>query len=146
MKIYVLDDEPIALRGSVKKIKDVQSEAEISGFFMTCDSMPYDCHVPKRNIVFPAMYRLMYCCGLRCKEARTLKCENVVLNHNYIDILQSKGPKSRRIFISDELSHYLDSYNESVNRLLPNRVYFFPSRGDSPYSVGVGRNRPTRVA
>lgn len=32
MKIYVLDDEPIALRGSVKIIKDVQSEAEISGF------------------------------------------------------------------------------------------------------------------
>lgn len=112
------------------------TEAEISRFFMACDSMPYDCHAPKRNIVFPAMYRLMYCCGLRCKEARKLKCENVVLNCNYIDILQSKGPKSRRIFISDELSHYLDSYNESINRLLPDRVYFFPSRGDSPYSSG----------
>ena len=32
MKIYVLDDEPIALRGSVKIIKDVQSGAEITGF------------------------------------------------------------------------------------------------------------------
>ena len=32
MKIYVLDDEPIALRGSVKIIKEVRPEDEVQGF------------------------------------------------------------------------------------------------------------------
>ena len=32
MKIYVLDDEPIALRGSVKIIKEVRPESEVRGF------------------------------------------------------------------------------------------------------------------
>lgn len=75
---------------------------ELDAFFKACDSIKYDCHVPKRHIVLPTMYRLLYCCGLRCKEVRVLQSENVHLAENYIDILQSKGPKSRRIFISQE--------------------------------------------
>ena len=80
------------------------TDDEIKAFFIACDSLPHDYHVPKRHLVLPAMYRLLYCCGLRCKEARTLKIENVHLAENYIDILQSKGPKSRRLFITQELS------------------------------------------
>ncbi len=71
---------------------------EIEAFFMACDSIQYDCHVPERHIVLPAMYRLLYCCGLRCKETRTLKCENVHPKLSYIDILQSKGPKRYTIW------------------------------------------------
>ena len=43
------------------------------------------------------MFRLLYCYGLRYKEARTLAWENVHLDQGYLDIIQSKGPKSRRI-------------------------------------------------
>ena len=32
MKIYVVDDEPIALRGSIKTIQEVVPNAEITGF------------------------------------------------------------------------------------------------------------------
>jgi len=67
------------------------TDDEIINFFAVCDSIPYDCHVSKRHLVLPAMYRLLYCCGLRCKEARTLRCEQVHPEKNYIDILQSKG-------------------------------------------------------
>lgn len=108
---------------------------EVDAFFDACDSIKYDCHVPKRYIVLPAMYRLLYCCGLRCKEVRTLQSENVHLTENYIDILQSKGLKSRRIFISQELSEYLQSYDRIMDVFSPDRLFFFPSRKDSPYSA-----------
>lgn len=108
---------------------------EVDAFFDVCDSIKYDCHVPKRYIVLPAMYRLLYCCGLRCKEVRTLQSENVHLTENYIDILQSKGLKSRRIFISQELSEYLQSYDRIMDVFSPDRLFFFPSRKDSPYSA-----------
>ena len=111
------------------------TEDELNAFFGACDNIKYDCHVPKRYIVLPAMYRLLYCCGLRCKEVRVLQSENVHLAENYIDILQSKGPKSRRVFISQELSEYLRSYDRSVDAVSPDRLFFFPSRKDNPYSA-----------
>ena len=88
-----------------------------------------------RGIIMPAMFRLLYCCGLRPKEARILPCKNVHLADKYIDILQSKGPKSRRIFISDELASYLARYNYRVSPAFPERTCFFPGDVDRPYSV-----------
>ncbi|WP_185257054.1 hypothetical protein [Anaerocolumna chitinilytica] len=38
---------------------------------------------------------------------QTLSCKNIHLNKRYIDVMQSKGPKSRRIFISEELADIL---------------------------------------
>lgn len=117
------------------------TDDEVEAFFIACDSIRYDCHVPKRHIVLPAMYRLLYCCGLRCKEVRTLKSENVHLAENYIDILQSKGSKSRRLFITQELSDYLWAYDIKMDHIFPGRTFFFPAREDAPYgAVAFQRN------
>ena len=105
--VYVIPPGKVSLPTPIQPY--LFTDDEIEKFFAACDSIPYDCHVPRRHIVLPAMYRLLYCCGLRCKEARMLLCKHVRLAKNYIDILQSKGPKSRRLFISQELSDYLQS-------------------------------------
>ena len=74
------------------------SEEELSAFFRECDSYFIDNPGPRaRGIIMPALFRVLYCCGLRPKEARMLPTENVHLDKKYIDILQSKGPKSRLI-------------------------------------------------
>lgn len=128
-------------RGKVSLPAPVQpylfTDDEIKAFFIACDSLSHDYHVPKRHLVLPAMYRLLYCCGLRCKEARTLKIENVHLAENYIDILQSKGPKSRRLFITQELSDYLGAYNMRMNHIFTGRTFFFPARKDAPYGASA---------
>ncbi len=82
------------------------TEEEIVAFFRECDRVE-DSHLKGRNLVLPAIFRLLYCCGLRCKEARTLARKNVHLDEGYLDIIQSKGPKSRRVYISRELAEYL---------------------------------------
>jgi len=112
------------------------SEEELLSFFLKCDE--YYAANPKpraRGIVIPALFRLLYCCGLRPKEARTLPCRNVHLSERYIDILQSKGPKSRRIYISEELALYLICYNQQVSSSFSDRIFFFPADTDKPYSV-----------
>lgn len=112
------------------------SEEELSAFFRECDSYFIDNPGPRaRGIIMPALFRVLYCCGLRPKEARMLPTENVHLDKKYIDILQSKGPKSRRIYISDELTVYLICYNSRVSAVFPNRRYFFPRNSEKPYSV-----------
>jgi integrase len=140
---YVIPPRKVSLPTPVQPY--LFTREEIESFFITCDRIPYDCHVPKRQIVLPAMYRLLYCCGLRCKEVRTLQVENVYLVENYIDILQSKGPKNRRIYISKELSEYLKDYDIKINCIFPGRTFFFPSRKDAPYGANAFLNNFKKI-
>jgi integrase len=111
------------------------TEGEITAFFRECDRIKEAPYLKGRHLVLPAVFRLLYCCGLRCKEARTLARENVHLDEGCLDILQSKGPKSRRIYISEELAEYLAIYDRQISRLFPNRETFFPNRKGQPYSA-----------
>lgn len=108
---------------------------EISSFFRECDSIWDDPHYKGRHLVLPAMFRLLYCCGLRCKEVRVLAKKDVHLDKGYFDVLQSKGPKSRRIYLSGELTEYLDDYDQHISRLFPDRRVFFPNRAGNPYGA-----------
>ena len=103
------------------------SDSEIQRFFEVCDSYMLQRKMPGRPYVYPALYRFLYCCGARCGEARHLRCENVYLNDGYLDILQSKGHRDRRLFLSEELISYLKDYDSAIGNCFPNREYFFPS-------------------
>ncbi len=112
------------------------AEEELCAFFRECDLFYAKNPGPGvRCRVMPAIFRLLYCCGLRPKEARMLPAKNVHLAEKYIDIVQSKGPKSRRIYISDELAAYLTDYDSRISSLFPERIYFFPKDRLKPYSV-----------
>ena len=116
-------------------------EEEIRRFFEAIDSVESHLSYPGRELVIPALYRLLYCCGLRCKEARTLKYEAVHLSERYLDVMQSKGPKSRRIYISEELSMYLENYDSAIKTVFPERKYFLPHKRDTCYeSIFVSNN------
>ena len=52
--------------------------------------------------------------------------ENVHLSDGYLDILQSKGHRDRRLFLSDELISYLIEYDCAIRNCFPKREYFFP--------------------
>lgn len=110
----------------------------IEEYFRCCQEHSQQIHLtnstPGIHTIIPAFFTLLYCCGLRFRECRTLKRESVNLLENSIDIIQSKGPKSRRIYISDELTQYLSEYNQRMDAIYPNRIYFFPSRTEQPLS------------
>ena len=100
--------------------------AEIQTFFKKCDSYVLRYKAIGRPYVLPAFYRFLYCCGARCGEARKLKCNDVHLDKGYLDIIDSKGHKDRRLFLSDELIEYLQKYDKAIEKCFPNREYFFP--------------------
>jgi integrase len=121
---YVIDN-----RFSIQKYHAevyLMTEAEIRTFFEECDKYVLRYKAKGRAYVFPALYRLMYCCGVRSAEARNLKCCDVHLKEKYIDILQSKAHRDRRLFISNELTEYLKKYDSAIEKCFPNREYFSP--------------------
>lgn len=114
------------LEGSVSQHQSsrISSPREIASFFKEGDRMSEEPHLKGRHIVFPVMFRLLYCCELRCKEARTLAWKNIHLNQGHLDSIQSKGSKSRSVYISDELVGYLADYDRRIVCLFPDRKTF----------------------
>ena len=65
---YVLDNSFIIQRYHPEVY--LMTEAEINCFFKECDHYVLRKKVPGRAYVLPALYRFMYCCGVRSAEAR----------------------------------------------------------------------------
>ena len=119
----------------------LMTEIEIATFFRTCDIEVSNSLTLGRPYVLPALYRFLYACGVRCGEARSLKCVNVHLDDNYIDIIKTKSHRDRRLFLSDELTDYLKKYEKKIAVYFPERVYFFPNpMGGSYSSCGISSN------
>lgn len=99
---------------------------ELNLFFAKADTSIYTEH-RLNSIVAPAVFRILYCCGLRPTEPLKLRTEDVNLNDGTVDILESKGHKSRTIVLPDDLSDYLKDYHKKISNLIPDRKAFFPN-------------------
>ena len=95
---YVLDNSFIIQRYHPDVY--LMTETEIQRFFNECDHYVLRHKALGRAYVFPALYRFMYCCGVRSAEARQ--------------------------FLSEELTQYLIDYNAAIRKIFPEREYFFP--------------------
>jgi len=136
---YVLDDRFTIQRYHAEVY--LMTEAEIQNFFQECDQYVLRYKSVGRPYVLPAFYRFLYCCGVRCAEARRLKCTEVHLNDGYMDILQSKTHQDRRLFLSDEFIEYLKKYERAITKCFPGRAYFFPGgHGGMCSSTAVSAN------
>ena len=79
---------------------------------------------------YPVLFRLLLSSGLRISEACQLKKDCVeFFNNDYctINIVDSKGHKDRKIYLSGGIMCILKKYNEKMSFIIPNRKWFFPS-------------------
>lgn len=109
----------------ISYIPRIFSNDEIIKIFDTCDHLKYDSNSYQYNyLIFSALLRVLYCCGLRLGEALNLKMENIDLDSGIIIIHNGKNKVSRLIPISDSLKKYLIIYNM---KLIRKNDYFFPA-------------------
>jgi len=118
----------------IKYDAHIYTTNEIKSFFSSIDSCPVSPFSPTRHFVIPVYFRLLYCCGLRPSEARLLEVTDVDILIGKLTIRESKGWKSRVIYVADDLIKLLESYNILMEFLLPNRKAFFPNRLGVCYS------------
>ena len=110
---------------------------EISRFFVAVDALKKKTHSmsPRRHLMMPIIFRLLYCCGLRVSEVLGLTKNDVDLENGILIIRQSKFDKTRYIPMSDELTKTLISY--STNTLRDEDMFLFPSPRGGHYDTRV---------
>jgi integrase len=88
---------------------------EIRRFFIATDTMKLSAHsiAPRRHLIMPVLFRVLYCCGLRVSEATELRGEDVNLIEGILTVRDSKFGKSRYIPMSEELTTVCAKYAET---------------------------------
>ena len=113
------------------------SHAQLRAIFDAADHVTATPWGGQRHVIIPAIFRTIYCLGLRPGEARRLARNDVDLAQGSIYIRESKGNKDRRVFMSADLHDYCRRYDAviSVNHL--QRVAFFPNHTGGFYSAST---------
>lgn len=116
----------------------ILSDDELKRLFAAIDSYPQNGRLdPLQPALFSTIFRLIYTCGLRPGEARTLRCENVNLDTGEIVIKETKKHKDRIVVMSEDMTSLMKEYFALKNVFHPNNSYCFPSKSGKVYSVNM---------
>ncbi len=119
---------PIDLtKKSSRLVPHIYSFSELKKLFHAVDSCEYNRLCPTKHLDVSVIFRVIYCCGLRPIEARRLKIVDIDFITGAVKINESKGHKDRLVVLSEDLLHICKKYNDCVNRIYPDRDYFFTS-------------------
>ena len=117
---------------SLEFVPYIFTHNEISNIFYAADAMP---DVPRTqfNIIFPAILRVLYGCGLRISEALLLENSAVDLVTGVLTVRHSKFDNNRLVPISKSLQNYLMQYKKKL-KCTSTCQFFFPNQKEQPYS------------
>ena len=111
---------------------------ELRAIFDAADQIRASPYGGRRQLIIPAIFRMIYCLGLRPGEARRLRRADVDLAGSAVYIRESKGHKDRRVFLSADLHEYLPPLRHRDRRAcIPDRYVFFPNRPGDSYSAST---------
>lgn len=109
------------------------TQDELSAFFKECDSYVMRSYQKHKHIItllnrlqLPVYFRLLYSSGMRTCEARWLKCSDVDFKSGMIKIVKSKSIDEHCVVLHESMLQILRCYNQTMERVMPNRTYLFP--------------------
>jgi integrase len=112
----------------------ILSDEELIAFFAVVDAyVSPERHLFQFSLIYPVIYRMLYCCGLRLAEACHLPCSSVNLTSGELTIQESKGAKDRKLYMPEDLRTLCISYDQKMNDIQPCRQWFFPSLDPSKH-------------
>ncbi|MGM9682672.1 MAG: tyrosine-type recombinase/integrase [Eubacteriales bacterium] len=104
----------------------IYTDDELRRFFEQTDRCHAVSECPYRHLVMPVFFRMIYSCGLRCSEARLLKCGNVDLENGVLQILNSKNDRNRVVPMPPAIIERCRIYSEQVHSRMDENAWFFP--------------------
>ena len=122
-----------------RKLPYIFNDAELNRLFLSIDTVALSKSSPIEKYAYPVMFRLIYTCGLRPMEARTLKREHIHENTGEIFIENSKDNRDRIVIMSDNMNTYIKQYLSVWELHHGENLYLFPYH-DNHLSIHQMRN------
>ena len=111
------------------------TEEELQAFFRICDRMEFSLYGGKNTknlqLTLPVFFRLLYSSGMRPMGVRMLKREDVDLKTGVVSVRKTKGANQHFVVLHDTMRELMETYDCAINKLYPNREYFFPGKNGS---------------
>ncbi|MDP1573897.1 MAG: tyrosine-type recombinase/integrase [Coxiellaceae bacterium] len=114
----------------------IYTSDELARFFAQTDRCHYSCEFPKRHLIMPVIFRMIYMCGLRVSEARLLKVGDVDLVSGVLSIQHAKKDNSRLVPMSDCLAKRCRIFSAKAHPHPVAENYYFPALNNLPMTLG----------
>jgi len=109
---------------------------EIERFFVAAAHLDASCPWRWQAVAF---FTLMHSCGIRTGEARALLTGQVDLHAGHVDIISSKGNRSRRLPVTGQVIDVLTACQQASTRQFPGRhTFFVTGTGNQVGAAAVG--------
>lgn len=103
---------------------------EINRFFCACDSLKIT-GFSNTTCIYPALFRLLYGCGLRINEALKLKMVDINFENKTLIVHESKNGEERWLPFSDSLNSVLELYVSKHRMNATGTDYFFVKKDNT---------------
>ena len=113
----------------------IYTNFELQRIFDVIDNKKFNCRYKNCYIVYPVLFRILYCCGLRISEALHLKVKDVDLQNGIIYVYESKNNTDRLVPISEELKNICIKYFNKLHLSSARNDFFFFTK-DSQTQIG----------
>ena len=111
------------------------TDDEISRIIEAADSIPYAKQCPDRHYQLPAMFRILFNCGLRISELLNLRFCDVNMEQNIFTILDTKFHKDRLVPFSEAVADSLKIYYKNVKTVSEDSWLFCRPNSTERYSM-----------
>ena len=139
---------PWTPRKEVRSTARIFSREEMRALFDAADHLSHNPRSPRRHLVIPALFRVLYGCGLRVGEVRRLTVADVDLGSGVLTIHQGKFRRDRLVPLAPGLRARLERYAHALGARAPHAP-FFPAPRGRPYGqqgiYNIFRGLLTRV-
>ena len=115
-------------------VAHVFTREEMQRLLAAIDAVAPDGRSRQRHLVFPALFRVLYGCGLRCGEALRLTVGDVDLDAGILTITEGKFRQDRLVPVGDRLLKRLRVFSGSMGTRPHDAVFFAAPHGGS-YSL-----------
>ena len=90
------------------------SDEELARIFSVADNFEAGMKVTRSALIFPILLRLLYGCGLRLGEGRSVRWKDVDLENGVVTIRESKNMKQRFVPMDASMAEILRNYRAMV--------------------------------
>jgi len=110
------------------------TDGELAALFSEIDRLKPTKKEPFISEIAPVLFRLIYTCGLRPNEGRTIERANVNLDTGELFISNTKHSKERIVVMSDDMLSMCRTYDGARNIFGGNSIYFFPANNGETFT------------